>query len=71
MDTSKSKWFEFPRWTKEFAKGVDVYIERAFATEGQGEQIRCPCKVCCLRKWFCGDIVKDHMIDYQMKKQYQ
>lgn len=50
------------RLTDEYEKGLDSYLEKAFETEAQGNEIRCPCKSCCYRYWFEENIVKDHVI---------
>ena len=62
MDTNNLEWWKCAQWSKECGIGVEQYIERAFAIEGKGNAIHCPCKVCHRRNWLCRDTVKDHMI---------
>ncbi len=58
-----SNWYEYPRWREEYEIGLDEYLEDAFATRVQGDQISCPCEKCCYRYWFHDkDVVKDHVI---------
>ncbi|XP_057520898.1 uncharacterized protein LOC130801145 [Amaranthus tricolor] len=56
------KWWEFPRWSYDYQKGADEYIEKAFATRSQGNQISCPCCMCYHRYWYGRNDVKDHII---------
>ena len=56
------KWWEFPRWSYDYQKGTDEYIEKAFATRSQGNQISCPCCMCYHRYWYGRNDVKDHII---------
>lgn len=62
MGKNNLNQWNYPRWSKEYDKGVDGYVEKAFANEAQGEEIQCPCKFCHIRNWLHGNVVKDHMI---------
>ena len=55
-------WWKFPRWSDEYERGVDEYIEKAFATRSQGDEISCPCTICHHRYWYSRSDIKDHII---------
>lgn len=52
----------FPRWSNEYEKGTDDYIEKVFATKSQGNEVRCPCSTCHYRYWKQRNVVRDHII---------
>ncbi|KAL2896016.1 Formamidopyrimidine-DNA glycosylase, partial [Bienertia sinuspersici] len=51
-----------PRWSDVYEQGTDEYIEKAFATRSQGNQIRYPCCTCHHRYWYGRNDVRDHII---------
>ncbi|KAL2902623.1 Formamidopyrimidine-DNA glycosylase [Bienertia sinuspersici] len=62
MDKGNKGWWEFPRWSDVYEQGTDEYIEKAFATRCQGNQISCPCCTCHYRYWYDRNDVRDHII---------
>ena len=48
MDTS---WMSLPRFTKEYKKGLDDFIDYIFYKEGKNGQISCPCIDCGNQIW--------------------
>ncbi|KAL2897765.1 Formamidopyrimidine-DNA glycosylase [Bienertia sinuspersici] len=62
MDKGNKGWWEFPRWSDVYEQGTDEYIEKAFATRSQGNQISCPCCTCHHRYWYGRNDVRDHII---------
>ena len=62
MDKGEVEWWKFPKWTDEYEKGTDRYIDKAFATKCQGNQIQCPCNTCHYRYWRYRNVEKDHII---------
>ncbi|XP_021843900.2 uncharacterized protein [Spinacia oleracea] len=62
MGDTMKEWWLFPKWSNEYEKGVDQYIEKAFATKSQGNQICCPCDSCHYRYWRYKNDVRDHLV---------
>ncbi|KAL2902146.1 Formamidopyrimidine-DNA glycosylase [Bienertia sinuspersici] len=62
MDKGNKGWWEFPRWSDVYEQGTDEYIEKAFATRSQGNQISCPCCTCHHRYWYDRNDIRDHII---------
>ncbi|KAL2923058.1 Formamidopyrimidine-DNA glycosylase [Bienertia sinuspersici] len=62
MDKGNKGWWEFPRWSDVYEQETDEYIEKAFATRSQGNQISCPCCTCHHRYWYGRNDVRDHII---------
>ncbi|CAO2841061.1 unnamed protein product [Amaranthus hypochondriacus] len=56
-----SSWTNFLQSSNEYEKGVLDYLDRAFATQGIGDQIICPCKECYRRFWYRRDKVYNHL----------
>ncbi|KAL2906156.1 GPI mannosyltransferase 3 [Bienertia sinuspersici] len=48
--------------SKRYEKGVEDYLDWAFATKAIGDQISCPCKLCYHRFWHRRDKVFNHLI---------
>ncbi|KAL2894052.1 Uncharacterized protein RDABS01_009961 [Bienertia sinuspersici] len=48
--------------SKRYEKGVEDYLDRAFATRAIGDQISFPCKLCYHRFWHRRDKVFNHLI---------
>ncbi|KAL6569220.1 hypothetical protein OROHE_003501 [Orobanche hederae] len=57
-----SSWTNFLQSSNENEKGVEDYLDKAFATQAIGDQITCPCKVCYNRFWHDREIVYNHLI---------
>ncbi|XP_060170674.1 uncharacterized protein LOC132601609 [Lycium barbarum] len=47
MDNEDKSWMNFLRWTEEYSRGVNNYLDKAFERASQGDEILRPCK-----KWF-------------------
>ncbi|GAA0171415.1 hypothetical protein LIER_25449 [Lithospermum erythrorhizon] len=57
-----SRWTDFLQSSTEYEKGVEDFLNKAFATWGIGDQISCLCKACVLRFWHRRDKVFNHLI---------
>uniref|UniRef100_A0A803N597 Transposase n=1 Tax=Chenopodium quinoa TaxID=63459 RepID=A0A803N597_CHEQI len=62
MDSgTKVRWM-FAKWSDEYERGVDEYVQKAFASKSQGNQICCPCESCHYRFWCHEGVVRDQLI---------
>uniref|UniRef100_A0A803MTJ2 Transposase-associated domain-containing protein n=1 Tax=Chenopodium quinoa TaxID=63459 RepID=A0A803MTJ2_CHEQI len=62
MDSGTKEWWMFAKWSDEYERGVDEYVQKAFASKSQGNQICCPCESCHYRFWRHEGVVRDHLI---------
>uniref|UniRef100_A0A803LSU4 Uncharacterized protein n=1 Tax=Chenopodium quinoa TaxID=63459 RepID=A0A803LSU4_CHEQI len=62
MDSGTKEWWMFAKWSDEYEWGVDEYVQKAFASKSQGNQICCPCESCHYRFWRHKGVVRDHLI---------
>uniref|UniRef100_A0A803MLP1 Transposase-associated domain-containing protein n=1 Tax=Chenopodium quinoa TaxID=63459 RepID=A0A803MLP1_CHEQI len=62
MDSGTKEWWMFAKWSDEYERGVDEYVQKAFASKSQGNQICCPCESCHYRFWRHESVVRDHLI---------
>lgn len=54
-------WMYSPKRLDEFEIGVINFLNASFAKAAQGSQIRCPCRRCKNRYWYCRSEVFDHL----------
>nr|XP_018628358.1 uncharacterized protein LOC104102253 [Nicotiana tomentosiformis] len=50
------------RWTDEYIRGVNNFLDKAFERASQGNEILCPCKKCMNRNWYYKNVVEDHLV---------
>lgn len=65
-------WVDLPRYCEEYISGVIHFLDVAF-TKGkfEGEEILCPCVVCCNHIWAKRDVVFDHLVSKGFVKGYK
>ena len=51
MDGNFTPWLEFPKFSEEYMNGVRAFVNNAFAKYADGDQLKCPCRLCYNRKW--------------------
>ncbi|KAH0712015.1 hypothetical protein KY289_007974 [Solanum tuberosum] len=49
------------RWTNEYIRGVNNFLDKAFERASQGNEILCPCRNCINRYWHYRN-VEDHLV---------
>ncbi|XP_020262530.1 uncharacterized protein LOC109838504 [Asparagus officinalis] len=62
MAENRDWMYNAPRVSVEFINNVNDFLERAFANGAVGDEICCPCRICCNRFWYSRDVVYDHLI---------
>ncbi|KAF5441866.1 hypothetical protein F2P56_037196 [Juglans regia] len=66
----KTSWMTMCQNTKEYVDGVNEFLKFASDNMGIDGLICCPCKKCCLSKYFKVDMVHDHLIYYGICQGY-
>ncbi|KAG8382226.1 hypothetical protein BUALT_Bualt05G0054700 [Buddleja alternifolia] len=67
MDKS---WMRKPRSTKEYERGLDQFLDMAFAKVCLSGKIICPCKNCKNVKWVNKEVGKEHLLVDGFMKDY-
>ncbi|XP_019267386.1 PREDICTED: uncharacterized protein LOC109244707 [Nicotiana attenuata] len=62
MDNGDKSWMNLLRWTDEYIRGVNDFLDKAFERAAQGNEILCPCKKCMNRYWYYRNVVEDHLV---------
>ncbi|XP_060210618.1 uncharacterized protein LOC132637562 [Lycium barbarum] len=62
MDNEDKSWMNCLRWTEEYSRGVNNFLDKAFERASQGDEILCPCKKCVNRYWHYKNVVEDHLV---------
>ncbi|XP_074374561.1 uncharacterized protein LOC141714968 [Apium graveolens] len=55
-------WIGFPRSSPEYIRGIKAFLKNAFPIYKNGDQMKCPCKKCTERNWYCQDVIYDHLV---------
>ena len=65
------EWTKLPRFSKEYANGVELFLDFAYVSErAQGNEILCPCSKCRNLYWATRNVVYDHLIAKGFLKGY-
>jgi hypothetical protein len=67
MDTS---WMSLPRFTIEYKKGLDDFLDHIFYNEGKNGQISCPCIDCGNQIWVDRTEATTHLLCVGFMKGY-
>ncbi|XP_019261871.1 PREDICTED: uncharacterized protein LOC109239741 [Nicotiana attenuata] len=62
MDNGDKSWMNLLRWTDEYIRRVNDFLDKAFERAAQGNEILCPCKKCMNRYWYYRNVVEDHLV---------
>ncbi|XP_019255093.1 PREDICTED: uncharacterized protein LOC109233677 [Nicotiana attenuata] len=62
MDNGDKSWMNLLRWTDEYIRGVNDFLDKAFERAAQGNKILCPCKKYMNRYWYYRNVVEDHLV---------
>ncbi|XP_016450659.1 uncharacterized protein LOC107775446 [Nicotiana tabacum] len=62
MDYGDKSWMNLLRWTDEYIRGVNNFLDKAFERAAQENEILCPCKKCMNRYWYYRNVVEDHLV---------
>ncbi|XP_019263792.1 PREDICTED: uncharacterized protein LOC109241509 [Nicotiana attenuata] len=62
MDNGDKSWMYLLRWTDEYIRGVNNFLDKAFERASQRNKILCPCKKCINRYWHYRNVVEDHLV---------
>ncbi|XP_019230042.1 PREDICTED: uncharacterized protein LOC109211006 [Nicotiana attenuata] len=62
MDSVDKSWMHLLRWTDEYIRGVNDFLDKAFERASQGNKILCPCQKCINRYWHYRNVVEDHLV---------
>ncbi|XP_019226066.1 PREDICTED: uncharacterized protein LOC109207583 [Nicotiana attenuata] len=62
MDNGDKSWMNLLRWTDEYIRGVNDFLDKAFERAAQGNEILCPCKKCMNLYWYYRNVVEDHLV---------
>lgn len=55
-------WMTLPKYSQEYADGVNEFLDKAFSMSARSNTICCPCKRCCFRYWYPRKIILDHLV---------
>ncbi|XP_070003906.1 uncharacterized protein [Nicotiana sylvestris] len=62
MDNGDKSWMNLLRWTDEYIRGVNDFLDKAFERASQENEILCPCKKCLNRYWYYRNVLEDHLV---------
>ena len=62
MDSEYYIWIGLPRSSAEYVRGVTAFLRNAFPIYKVGDEMKCPCKKCTERNWYCENVIYDHLI---------
>ncbi|XP_070019670.1 uncharacterized protein [Nicotiana sylvestris] len=62
MDKVDKSWMHLLRWTDEYIRGVNDFLDKAFERASQGNEILCPCQKCINHNWHYRNVVEDHLV---------
>ncbi|XP_019255009.1 PREDICTED: uncharacterized protein LOC109233579 [Nicotiana attenuata] len=62
MDNGDKSWMYLLRWTDEYIRGVNDFLDKVFERASQGNEILCPCKKCINHYWHYRNMVEDHLV---------
>ncbi|XP_074374170.1 uncharacterized protein LOC141714555 [Apium graveolens] len=62
MTEKGNTWLNLPNYTKGYMDGVKLYVKKAMANFGRGDEIKCPCRMCENWLWWGGSDVESHLI---------
>ncbi|CAN6581586.1 unnamed protein product [Malus baccata var. baccata] len=68
MDKS---WLTIPRNFEAYTAGINSFLDQAVANGVGPDKFRCPCKRCCNRYTFVRNTIVEHLILYDMDKDYK
>ena len=68
MDKS---WLTIPRNFEAYTTGINLFLDQAVANGVGPDKFRCPCKRCCNRYTFVRNTIVEHLILYDMDKDYK
>ncbi|CAN6716665.1 unnamed protein product [Malus baccata var. baccata] len=68
MDKS---WLTIPRNFEAYTAGINLFLDQAVANGVGPDKFRCPCKRCCNRYTFVKNTIIEHLILYDMDKDYK
>ncbi|CAN6556468.1 unnamed protein product [Malus baccata var. baccata] len=68
MDKS---WLTIPRNFEAYTTGINLFLDQAVANGVGPDKFRCPCKRCCNRYTFVRNTIIEHLILYDMDKDYK
>jgi len=55
-------WIGLPRSSAEYVRGIKAFLRNAFPIYKVGDEMKCPCKKCTERYWYCENVIYDHLI---------
>ncbi|XP_019253012.1 PREDICTED: uncharacterized protein LOC109231844 [Nicotiana attenuata] len=55
-------WMNLLRWTDEYIRGVNDFLDKTFERAAQENEILCPCKKCMNRYWYYKNVVEDYLV---------
>ncbi|XP_019254950.1 PREDICTED: uncharacterized protein LOC109233515 [Nicotiana attenuata] len=62
MDNGDKSWMNLLRWTDEYIRGMNDFLDKALERAAQRNEILCPCKKCMNRYWCYRNVVEDHLV---------
>ncbi|XP_074373596.1 uncharacterized protein LOC141713936 [Apium graveolens] len=62
MTEKGNTWLNLPKYTKGYMDGVKLYVMKAMANFGRGDEIKFPCRKCENRLWWGGSDAESHLI---------
>ncbi|CAN6569387.1 unnamed protein product [Malus baccata var. baccata] len=68
MDKS---WLTIPQNFEAYTAGINLFLDQAVANGVGPDKFRCPCKRCCNRYTFVRNTIIEHLILYDMDKDYK
>lgn len=62
MNIGDKDWMTLPKYSDEYIKGVNDFLDKAFSRSARSNSICCPCKKCCFRYLYPRKIILDHLV---------
>ncbi|KAM1689796.1 hypothetical protein ACFX1Q_031475 [Malus domestica] len=67
----EKSWLTIPRNFEAYTAGINLFLDQAVANGVGPDKFRCPCKRCCNRYTFVRNTIIEHLILYDMDKDYK
>ncbi|CAN6692873.1 unnamed protein product [Malus baccata var. baccata] len=67
----EKNWLTLPRNLEAYTDGINLFLDQAVANGAGPDKFRCPCKRCCNRYTFVRKTIVEHLVLYDMDKDYK
>ena len=67
----EKSWLTISRNLEAYTDGINLFLDQAVANGAGPDKFRCPCKRCCNRYTFVRKTIVEHLVLYDMDKDYK